>query len=391
MIRTGRWPPFLAGAALVVLLALAPVSAAEAPGQAPIAPSVTVLVMKPAELVDTQLVTGTLVAREEALVVPEIEGLRITEILVEEGDRVKAGQVLARLSADTLNAQLAQWQATMNVSTAQIAQARSQIAQADAALAQSGPALARAQDLLKISSGTQATVEQRAAEQRINEAKLAGAKDGLVLSTAERANRDALGNEIKLKLARTEIKAPVDGIISRRTARLGAVASAVSEPLFRLIANGDIELEAEVPEFRLTRLVKGQTASVTFGQDIILGGLVRLVSTEVDKASRLGKVRVALLPDPRPRTGAFARGTIEISRRTVLAVPNSALQYDGADPYAQVVQDGHVVARRVKTGLSAQGMVEITGGLAEGEAVIARAGAFLHDGDAVNVVKAGGA
>lgn len=391
MIRTGRWPPFLAGAALVVLLALAPVSAAEAPGQAPIAPSVTVLVMKPAELVDTQLVTGTLVAREEALVVPEIEGLRITEILVEEGDRVKAGQVLARLSADTLNAQLAQWQATMNVSTAQIAQARSQIAQADAALAQSGPALARAQDLLKISSGTQATVEQRAAEQRINEAKLAGAKDGLVLSTADRANRDALGNEIKLKLARTEIKAPVDGIISRRTARLGAVASAVSEPLFRLIANGDIELEAEVPEFRLTRLVKGQTASVTFGQDIILGGLVRLVSTEVDKASRLGKVRVALLPDPRPRTGAFARGTIEISRRTVLAVPNSALQYDGADPYAQVVQDGHVVARRVKTGLSAQGMVEITGGLAEGEAVIARAGAFLHDGDAVNVVKAGGA
>ncbi len=391
MIRTGRWPPFLAGAALVVLLALAPVSAAEAPGQAPIAPSVTVLVMKPAELVDTQLVTGTLVAREEALVVPEIEGLRITEILVEEGDRVKAGQVLARLSADTLNAQLAQWQATMNVSTAQIAQARSQIAQADAALAQSGPALARAQDLLKISSGTQATVEQRAAEQRINEAKLAGAKDGLALSTAERANRDALGNEIKLKLARTEIKAPVDGIISRRTARLGAVASAVSEPLFRLIANGDIELEAEVPEFRLTRLVKGQTASVTFGQDIILGGLVRLVSTEVDKASRLGKVRVALLPDPRPRTGAFARGTIEISRRTVLAVPNSALQYDGADPYAQVVQDGHVVARRVKTGLSAQGMVEITGGLAEGEAVIARAGAFLHDGDAVNVVKAGGA
>ena len=391
MTRLVRLPQLLAGAAFTGLLVFAPVIAAEAPGQAPIAPSVTVLVMKPAELVDTQLVTGTLVAREEALVVPEIEGLRITEILVEEGDRVKAGQVLARLSTDTINAQLAQWQAQMNVAAAQIAQAKSQIVQADAALAQSTPALARAQDLLKISSGTQASVEQRSAEQRTNEAKLASAKDGLVLSTADRANRDAQGNEIKVRLARTEIKAPVEGIISRRTARIGAIASAVNEPLFRIIAKGDIELEAEVPEFRLTKLAKGQTASVTFGSDITIGGLVRLVSTEVDKASRLGKVRIALLPDPRPRTGAFARGTIEITRRTVLAVPNAALQYDGADPYAQVVQDGHVVARRVKTGLSAQGLVEITGGLAEGEAVIARAGAFLHDGDAVNVVKAGGA
>ena len=374
--------------ALALLLAGAPAFAADTTERAPIAPAVTVLSLKPTELVETQLLTGTLVAREEALVVPEIEGLRITEILVEEGDQVKAGQVLARLSRDQLNALMEQWQATMNVSTAQIAQARSQIVQAEAAMAQSTPALARAQDLLKISSGTQATVEQRLAEQRANEAKLASSKDGLALSIADRANRDAVGNELKVRLGRTEIKAPVDGLVSRRTARLGAVASALSEALFRIVAKSEVELEAEVPETSLPKLAKGQKVAVTIGTSLSVTGTVRLVSSEVDKTTRLGKVRISLPVDPRIRIGSFGRGVVEISRRMAIALPAAAVQYDGAEPYAQVVKDGRVVARKVKAGLMAQGMVEITSGLAEGEMVIARAGAFLHEGDAVNVTNA---
>lgn len=372
---------------LLASLAFAPAFAAATPERVPIAPAVTVLMLVPTELVETLLLTGTLVPREEALVVPEIEGLRITEILVEEGDQVKAGQVLARLSRDQLNAQMDQWQATLNVSNAQIAQARSQISQAEAALAQSTPALARAQELLRISSGTQASVEQRVAEQRANEAKLASTKDGLLLTVADKANKEAQWNEAKVRLGRTEIKAPVDGMVSRRTARLGAIASAAGEALFRIIAKGEVELEADVPETALPKLRKLQKADVTIGSALKVDGIVRLVSSEVDKTSRLGKVRIALPVDARIRIGSFGRGVVEISRRMALALPAAALQYDGASPYAQVVRNGRVIARKVQPGLMTQGMVEIKEGLEEGEAVIARAGAFLHDGDAVTVTE----
>ena len=378
----------VAAAALASTFCLAQALAAAPPERTPVPPAVTVLALQPLELVETQLLTGTLVPREEVLVVPEIEGLRITEILVEEGDVVKTGQVLARLSRDTINAQLQQWQASMNVSDAQIAQAKSQITQNEAALTQSAPALARALDLLKVGSGTQATLDQRSQEQRSNEARLANAKSGLSLAIAERANKDAQGTEIKVRLARTEIKAPVDGLVSRRTARLGGVASALSDPMFRIIARSQIELEADVPEFNLPKLAKGQQASVSIGSDVSVAGEVRLVSTEVDKTTRLGKVRVALPTDPRIHIGSFGRAIIEISRRTSIALPAAALQYDGADPYAQVVKDGHVVARKVQPGLMTQGMVEIQQGLSAGESVIARAGAFLHDGDAVTVIAA---
>ena len=360
-------------AAFCAGLALAPAQAFAPAERAPIAPTVTVLTLKPVELVETQVLTGTLVPREEVLVVPEIEGLRVTEILVEDGDTVQAGQVLARLSKDTLNAQVDQWQATMNVSTAQIAQARSQIAQVEAALAQTGPALARAQDLLKISSGTQATVEQRTAEHQGNQAKLTSAKDGLTLAIAERANREAVGNELKVKLGRTDIRAPVGGLISRRTARLGAIASGQGDALFRIIANGEVELEAEAPEPNLPKLAKGQPAQVTIAAGLSINGLVRLVSSEVDKSTRMGKIRIGLPVDKRIHIGSFGRGVIEISRRTSIAVPVAALQYDGVQPFAQVVWQDHVVTHKVAPGLQTQGMVEILQGLAEGDVIIARA------------------
>ena len=94
--------------------------AAEPAIKAPAAPAVTVLKLQPTELVENLLVTGSLIPREEILIHPEIEGLKITEILVEEGDHVEAGQVLARLSRDGLNAQMEQWAATLEMSKARL-------------------------------------------------------------------------------------------------------------------------------------------------------------------------------------------------------------------------------------------------------------------------------
>eukprot|EP01037_Dinobryon_pediforme_P007721 gene7721-7782_t len=350
-------------AALWIGAVSGPLMADEALTKAPIAPAVTVMKLQKVELVERLLVTGTLMPREEILIQPEIEGLKITDILVDEGDHVAQGQVLARLAHDGLNAQNEQWVATLEMSKAQIAQAQSQILQAEAAIGQSAPALQRAVDLLKTNAGTQAVVEQRAADQRANEARLANAKDGLGVAIADQANKQAQWNELKVRLARTEIRAPVAGLVSRRTARIGAVASALNDPMFRLIAKGEIELEAEVPELGLVKLQSGQPADISIGTDMVVRGTVRLVSTEVDKSTRLGKVRIAVPEDARIRIGSFAKATIEISRKMAVAVPVAALQYDGSQPYAQVVANGHITARKVTPGLMTMGMVEIKDGL----------------------------
>ncbi|VUD74611.1 hypothetical protein MET9862_05244 [Methylobacterium symbioticum] len=118
-----------------------------------------------------------------------------------------------------------------------------------------------------------------------------------------------------------------------------------------------------------------------------IAGRVRRVYPEVDRATRLGKVRIALTDDPRLRIGAFARGTVEMARRRGVAVPVSSLLF-AADGRVGVlaVKDGHVEARTVETGLTAGGFAEIRSGLAEDESVVARAGSFLRDGDRVRPV-----
>ena len=122
------------------------------------------------------------------------------------------------------------------------------------------------------------------------------------------------------------------------------------------------------------------------GQDRTIRGRVRNVLPEVDRATRLGKVRISLGSDPSLRIGAFARGTVEIARRTGVAVPVSSVNYGAEGATAQVVAGNKVQSRRVRTGLSAEGFVEIETGIASGELVVAKAGSFLRDGDTVRAV-----
>jgi HlyD family secretion protein len=382
-----------AALALAALAGLAiatdrPARAADGSESSAPAPKVTVAKAQQRELVETAVVTGTLVARDEVLVGPEIEGLRIVEILADEGEFVAKDQVLARLARDVLEAQLARSDATLKVADASIEQAKSQIVQMEAALSQSVPALSRARDLVKAGAGTQAALEQRATEQQTNEARLTAAKNGLALTLADKTNKEAQRRELLLRLAHTEIRAPSAGLISRRTARLGAIASSISEPLFRIISNGQIELEAEVPQLQVVRIVEGQTAAVTIGDGITVFGRVRLVSPEIDRTSRLGKVRIALANDRRVRIGAFARATIETQRRRAIAVPMGAVLFDGADPFVQIVESGKIIQRKVKPGLRAQGLSEIVEGISQDDLVVVRAAPFLREGDRVTSVEA---
>jgi RND family efflux transporter MFP subunit len=369
-----------------------PVAAAQAQAQAPAvprAPSVTVATAETGTLAETVVLTGTLVARNEVMVAPEVEGLRIVEILAEEGDRVARGQVLARLTRDTVEAQLAQSQASVARADAAIAQARSQIVEAQATRTQAESQLSRARQLRSGGNTSAQALEDREAEARVAAARLAAAEQALRLAQADKTLAEAQLRETSLRLARTEIKAPVDGVVSRRTARVGALASMGGDPLFRLIQDGAIELRADVPETALARLREGQRAEVVpAGAVRPVQGAVRLVSPEIDPTSRLGRVRVALQGEEGLALGAFGRATVEIERREGVLVPLSSVLYGPEGARVQAVKDGVVETRPVTVGLRAEGKAEIRDGLAAGEQVVAVSGTFVRDGDRVTPVSA---
>lgn len=359
------------------------------PDPAAVAPAVTVVPAIQRELVEEAVVTGTLVPRDEIMVSPEIEGFRITDLMVEEGARVEKGQVLARLSREMIETQEASNAAAIAKAEASIVQAQSQIVQSEAAEVEANLALERARALVKTGNATAVILEQRISTAQSNQGKLAAARGGLQLAQVELASAKAQAAEIAVKRARTEIRAPESGIVNRRTARIGATATAIGEPLFRLIARGEIELEGEVPETAMPRLKVGDPARLDLIEGRTLAGRVRRIDPEIDRATRLGKVRISLAPDPALRIGAFARGRVEVARRTGVTVPLSAVLYR-ADGSANVLiaRDGKVEARRIVPGLSAAGYLEVRSGIAADEAVVARASSFLRDGDRVRAVQA---
>ncbi|HJU30402.1 MAG TPA: efflux RND transporter periplasmic adaptor subunit [Hyphomicrobiaceae bacterium] len=354
-----------------------------------LAPAVTVARVAPADFVETVLATGSLVAREEILVGPEVEGFRITEVLADEGTRVKKGDVLARLVTDTLDAQVAQNDAALARAAAAIAQARSTIVQAEARVVESNNAFERAKPLRTAGHMAESAYDTREQAARTAQAQLLAAQDGLRAAEAEKAQIEAQRRELTWRRGRTEVVAPADGIISRRMARIGGYAAGAGEPLFRIVAKGEIELDAEVTEMRMAAIKIGQQARVEVAGLGTFAGVVRLVSPEVDKGTRLGRVRIYLGDDAALRVGSFARGTIETASGRGLAVPASAILYGPDGASVQLVRDGRVETRRIKVGLAAGALTEVRDGLGEGDIVVARSGTFLRDGDAIRPVVGG--
>lgn len=378
------------------LLALAGAEPAQAQAQANVpartepaaGPSVTVTTAKVSEIVQSVVVSGSMIARDEVMVSPEVDGLVITELLAEEGDRVAAGQVLARLSRVTLDVQKAQNDAQIARAEAAVAQANAQIVEAEANVVQANNAFDRTKALRDSGNASLETFDQRDAAARSARARVNSSRQALAIMTADLALAQAQGRDIDVKLARTEIKAPASGIVSRRNAKLGAMAPMAStEPLFRIIADGAIELQADVAEVELAGLKPGLKVAVTpAGADKPLEGEIRLISPEVDKASRLGRVRISLKGNPPVAIGSFARGVIETGRKTSVTLPLSAITYSRSGATVQSVRDGRVTTRKVELGLMGDGRAEIVSGIADGESVVARAGTFVRDGDVITPI-----
>jgi multidrug efflux pump subunit AcrA (membrane-fusion protein) len=185
------------------------------------------------------------------------------------------------------------------------------------------------------------------------------------------------------------VQAPVAGLVSSSTAVIGAVASGKGEALFGIIPRNEFDLVGLVPVRDLSKLAIDQTARVKITGAGEVDGKVRRVATTVEPNTQLGQVFIALSSTRRLLVNSSGRAMIKTGESCGVAVPLTAILYGSAGTVVQVVRRDRVETRRVEVGLMSAGQAEIRDGLAEGDIVVARAGALLREGDPVRPITAG--
>jgi HlyD family secretion protein len=350
-------------------------------------PAITVVTVSKRKIEDHILASGLIGPVEQVLVPPLIEGQPVESLLVDVGDMVTAGQVLATLSQATLTLQKSQLTANGVATAAAVAQAEAQLTDARSAAADAKKAAERSDALFKqgltaVSANDSVRVVATTLASRavVAEQSLASARAQLDVQAAQMANID-------LQLNRTQIVAPVSGQISARNAQIGGIASAAGQPLFTIIRDGALELSADVAETDLARLAPGLPANMTLASGVTgLTGTIRLVAPTIDATTRLGNARISIDPNPAIRAGMFASADILLSNRETLAIPVTAVGQSGTMTTVKLVKDSVVSEVEVKTGVRQGGWVEVLSGLSAGDAIVAKAGAFIAAGDKVNPI-----
>lgn len=337
-------------------------SPAKAAAVAPKA-ALTVTVAQPEQ---TQLpirlsANGNIVAWQEAIVGSESNGLRLTEVLVNVGDTVKAGQVLARFSGSSV--------------LADVAQARASLVEAQATAADAAANAARARTLQDSGALSTQQINQYNTSEQTAKARVAAAQAVLDAQQVRGSN--------------TQVLAPDNGIISARNATVGAVVGAGTE-LFRLIRGGRLEWRAEVTSTELGRITAGTAATVLAASGAELQGRVRMIAPTVDPQTRSALVYVDLpssLGKASPaKAGMFARGEFDLGASAALTVPQPAIVVrDGFNYVFRLGDDQRVTQLKVQTGRLAGNRVEITSGLAPDARIVVNGAGFLNDGDLVRV------
>ena len=201
--------------------------------------------------------------------------------------------------------------------------------------------------------------------------------------TLARLSRPAMGGA---PAANAIVKAPAAGMIIGKAPMVGAIASMQAEPLFRIVVDGKIDLDVEVPSLHVPKLKPGATARVAVDGGPEINGRVRTVPAQIDPRGQLGRVRLSLDNDPSLRVGMFAHATIDASRSCGTSVPRSAVVSRGERATIQVVREGRIETRNVRLGLFSDNSIEIREGIRDGDIVVANAGTSLRDGDAVKTI-----
>jgi HlyD family secretion protein len=308
--------------------------------------SVRVVRVEPRAIVGALTASGNLIPREEAAVMPEVTGYRVTRVLADVGDYVRAGQTIVQLDPSLLEAQ--------------IAQAQAQAAQAE--------------DQAKRVSGLdgQGVLSQEQIAQRRFQAQ------------ASTANL----RQLQTQRRKLQVTAPVSGLILEKNVRPGDLSAGGATPWFRMARDGQVELAAELGEGDLARIRVGQTAMVTLPSGATAVGRVRLISPQIDPQTKLGTARVLLPVRSDIRSGGFGRAVFSDAAGQALAVPESAIRYDADGASVMTVAaDNRVKRVIVKTGPRGGGYVQLISGPPAGTRIVQNAAAFLLDNDLVKPIE----
>lgn len=310
----------------------------------------------------TVLVSGPVSAFEEMQLGVEISGQRVTALNVDVGQYVKKGQILLQLDHRTLD---------------------SELAQADASLRQAQAS----QELARLNYQRS---EKLAAEKLISESSLDELRANRLNAEAQTATARASRDSAQLRRDFADLRAPADGLISKRLVQPGQVVSAGSE-LLRLIRDGRLEWRAELPEDQLAGVMVGNPVQLPYAGQTITGR-IRAVTPGVDAQTRTGTV-YADLPEPGTlKQGIYVEGRIVTGDGEVLTIPTAAIVQRDGHSYVFSVNDKQQATRhRVRTGQALQGRTAILEGLKAGDKVVVEGAGFLGEGDRVRVVDAGAA
>lgn len=303
--------------------------------------------------------TGTIQARHELPIGDSGDTGRIVAVYVQVGDRVRHGQLLARIDDSVLAPQVAQLSAALEQARAQAALSAAEYKRGVAVGPSGGLS---AQDIEKLQAA----------------------------SLMDKANIKVVAAQLavmRAKLALTRIVAPTDGIILTRNAEVGQIAVSGGPALFQMEDAGQVEMIGQVAEQDMANLKVGQAAAVyLIGSPQPFAGRIWLLGATIDPQSRLGEVRIALAPNSALRPGAFARASVTLARADRPVLPQTAVMADGTGSYVFVIgRDGEVLRRPVEVGSVVPSGVVIAQGLSGRERVVTMDGGFLHSGEKVTV------
>lgn len=353
-------------AALVIVLIGSRYAAEHAKEEAAPKPALTVTTAQPsqARLPIKLTANGTIMAWQEAIIGSESNGLQLSEVRVNVGDVVRRGQVLATFS--------------VAATKADVAQARASLMEAEANAADAKNNAERARTLESTGALSTQQINQYLTTEQTAKARAEAAK--AVLAVQE------------VRLAQTQVLAPDNGVISARTATLGAVVGAGTE-LFRLIRQGRLEWRAEVTSTELGRLATGTPAMITAANGTQVKGKVRMIAPTVDVQNRSALVYVDLSPTaaniPPARAGMFASGEFDLGMSDAMTIPQQAVVIrDGFSYVFRLNADQRVTQIKIEPGRRLVDRIEIVSGIPADTVLVASGAGFLNDGDLVNVAAA---
>ncbi|MBL8542801.1 MAG: efflux RND transporter periplasmic adaptor subunit [Hyphomonadaceae bacterium] len=313
----------------------------------------------------TRSIQPTIALNGEARPVRDIQvtapasGVRILEILVDEGDSVRQGQAMARL--DT------------NVAQAQIRAAQASVAQAQSAAVRARGEYDRAESIRDSGALSTEAIEARHAAAIAADAQLAAARAQLA--------------EVNARLGGGYVRAPASGLVIRRTAEVGRNVD--GQVLFRIAAGNQLEVSAQVAEAEALALQVGQPAVFTLVDGSTIDARLRRLPGSIDSRTRTGEALFSLPGGSRVRAGMYLRGEAQLPARDVLAVPQSSVLYDNGQAYVYAI-DAQNHAQRVNVALGARDgdFVEIVSGLELNQRIVGAGAAFLQNGDRVQPLQA---